>query len=291
MFIFFEKTKISFTFDWFNFNKFFFKQKINIMYQTKKINAVKSIQEGFRIAGMNWGLFIGFTVVFLVVSTVLGFIPIVSQVLSTFIYPILTIGFAVVAHQLATNRNVSFNNFFDGFQKTVPFLILTLLKTLVGLIFAAPLIYLLLQGFGGWESIKTLMDNSSPGDTEAAQEKLDLLKNAWRDLNIPLAIGAFFLALIPYFLFMFSAFFVWFKNSEPADALKQSASIVQNNIGPIIIFGILATVIALISALPCGLGLLFTMPALSCASYAAFASVVDIDEKQTMDTTEHFLGE
>ena len=261
------------------------------MHQTRKIDAVKSIQEGFRIAGMNWGLFIGFTVVFLVVSTVLGFIPIVSQVLSTFIYPILTIGFAVVAHQLATNRNVSFNNFFDGFQKTVPFLILTLLKTLVGLIFAAPLIYLLLQGFGGWESIKTLMDNSSPGDTEAAQEKLDLLKNAWRDLNIPLAIGAFFLALIPYFLFMFSAFFVWFKNSEPADALKQSASIVQNNIGPIIIFGILATVIALISALPCGLGLLFTMPALSCASYAAFASVVDIDEKQTMDTTEHFLGE
>jgi hypothetical protein len=69
------------------------------MYQTKKIDAVKSISEGFRIAGMNWGLFIGFTVVFLLLSTILSFIPIVNQIVSTFLYPILTIGFAVVAHQ------------------------------------------------------------------------------------------------------------------------------------------------------------------------------------------------
>jgi uncharacterized membrane protein len=261
------------------------------MYQTKKIDAVKSIQEGFRIAGMNWGLFIGFTVVFLLVSTILGLIPVVNQILSTFIYPILTIGFAVVAHQLVTNRNVSFNNFFDGFQKTVPFLILTLLKTLIGLIFAAPLIYLIFQAFGGWEMIKTLMDNSSPGDVEVAQEKLEIMKSGWRELNIPLLIGAFFLALVPYLLFMFSAFFVWFKNSEPVEALKQSANLVQNNIGAIIIWGILSTLIAIVSAIPCGLGLLFTVPALSCATYAAFASVVDIEDAQAIDTSEHLLGE
>ncbi len=261
------------------------------MYQTKKIDAVKSIQEGFRIAGKDWGLFIGFTVVFLVTSFILGLIPIVSQVLSTFIYPILAIGYYVAAHKLTTNSNLSFNNFFDGFQKTVPFLILTLLKTLIGLICAAPLIYLIFQAFGGWEDIKTIMDNSSPGDVEVAQEKLEIMKNGWRELSFPLLFVAFLLALIPYLLFMFSTFFVWFKNSEPADALKQSVTLVQNNIGQIIIFGILSALVAVISAIPCGIGLLFTIPALSCASYAAFASVVDLDENKSLDTSEHFLGE
>jgi hypothetical protein len=261
------------------------------MYQTKKIDAVKSIQEGFRIAGMNWGLFLGFTVVFLLVSTILSFIPILNQIVSTFLYPILTIGFAVVAHQMATNRNVSFNNFFDGFQKTVPFLILTLLKTLIGLIFVAPLLYLIFQAFGGWEMIKTLMDNSSPGDVEVAQEKFEIMKNGWRESNGLLIFVASLLAFVPYFLFIFSSFFVWFKNSEPVDALKQSAALVQDNIGAIIIFGILSVIIAIISAIPCGIGLLFTIPALSCASYAAFASVVDIEEVENLDTKDHFLGE
>jgi hypothetical protein len=261
------------------------------MYQTKKIDAVKSISEGFRIAGMNWGLFIGFTVVFLLLSTILNFIPIVNQIVSTFLYPILTIGFSVVAHQLATNRNVSFNNFFDGFQKTVPFLILTLLKTLIGLIFVAPLLYLVFKAFGGWEMIKVIMDNSSPGDTEAAQEKLEIIKNGWRESNVLLLFVAALLAFVPYLLFMFSAFFVWFKNSEPVDALKQSAEIVQNNIGAIILWSILAAIIAIISALPCGIGLLFTIPALSCTTYAAFASVVDIEEVENLDTKDHFLGE
>ena len=261
------------------------------MYQTKKIDAVKSIQEGFRIAGKDWGLFIGFTVVFLLVSTVLSFIPVVSQVLSTFIYPILTIGFYVGAHKIATNSNMTFNNFFDGFQKTVPFLILTLLKTLIGLIFAAPLIYLVFQAFGGWEMIKVLMDNSSPGDTEVAQEKLEIITSGWKASNGFLIFGAFLLAFVPYILFMFSAFFVWFKNSEPVDALKQSTTIVQENIGQIIIYGILSALVAAVSAIPCGIGLLFTIPALSCASYAAFASVVDLDENKSLDTKEHFLGE
>ncbi len=267
-----------------------YKQK-NIMYQTRKIDAVKSIQEGFRIAGMNWGLFIGFTILLFVVSSVLGMIPYVSQVITTFLNPILGLGVGIVAHKMATGQNLSFNNYFDGFQKWQPLVLLTLLKILITIIFAAPLIYLCFEAFGGIENLRIIADNSRPGDTEFATEKFDIIKRAWRNMNGFLIFGTFLLAMIPFVIFMFSEMLVWFKNAEPVNALTESANIVKDNIGQVLAWFVLTFLIVVVSALPCGLGLLFTVPALGCATYAAFASVVDIDSNKNLKTVDHFIGE
>lgn len=267
-----------------------YKQK-NIMYQTRKIDAVKSIQEGFRIAGMNWGLFIGFTILLFVVSSVLGMIPYVNQVITTFLNPILGLGVGIVAHKMATGQNLSFNNYFDGFQKWQPLVLLTLLKILITIIFAAPLIYLCFEAFGGIENLRIIADNSRPGDTEFATEKFDIIKRAWRNMNGFLIFGTFLLAMIPFVIFMFSEMLVWFKNAEPVNALTESANIVKDNIGQVLAWFVLTFLIVVVSALPCGLGLLFTVPALGCATYAAFASVVDIDSNKNLKTVDHFIGE
>ena len=326
MSLFFVKTKIKCTFDYFTINEsklnqkfakrkvlsfvqrtpmeeriyskgiplgrevFFNKQK-NIMYQTRKIDAVKSIQEGFRIAGMNWGLFIGFTVLLFVVSSILGMIPYVNQVITTFLNPILGLGVGIVAHKMATGQNLSFNNYFDGFQKWQPLVLLTLLKILITIIFAAPLLYLCLEALGGIENLRILADNSRPSDTEFATEKFEIMKTAWKSMNGWLIFGAFILAMIPFVIFMFSEMLVWFKNAEPVNALTESANIVKDNIGQVLVWFVLTFFIVLISALPCGLGLLFTIPALGCATYAAFASVVDIDNRGEMKTVDHLISE
>jgi uncharacterized membrane protein len=109
------------------------------------------------------------------------------------------------------------------------------------------------------------------------------------DLNFPLLMVLGLIAFLPTFFLMFAMFFVWYKNAEPMDAIKQSFELVKANFGQVLLFSFLWFLILIVSALPCGIGLLFTVPALGCATYAAFASVVDIDSDKEFDALEHLI--
>ncbi len=71
--------------------------------------------------------------------------------------------------------------------------------------------------------------------------------------------------------------------------MKQSMDLVMQNFGQVLLLAFLLVLILGASAIPCGIGLLFTIPAAAFANYAAFASVVDFGDSQEKIITDHLL--
>ncbi len=253
----------------------------------RSINATQGISEGFRLAGINWGLNIGFLIVVGIIGFFIGLIPIVSQAYSLFIAPIIIFGYGIVAHKFATNQRVEFGDYFKGFDQFGPLLLTNLAKTLVTLLFSVPFIFYILDAMGGISGIMDLVNSiSNPSES---REVIEQMIEKFSVLSIPIGFLLALLIFIPSFLLMFSLFFVWYKKSEPVDALKQSMGLVMENFGQIILFAILLAVINAVAALPCLIGLLFTVPASAFATYSLFASAVDIEDNGTKTTTDHFI--
>jgi uncharacterized membrane protein len=258
----------------------------------KTINATQSISEGFNLAGKNWGLNIAFVIVYFIIAGIAGimlsFVPLGGQVFNSIVAPILIFGFGIVAHKFAKNQRVDFGEYFDGFKMFMPLFLTNLLKTVVTFLAVVPLLMYLFNAFGGFDTISRIIALSS--DPMAIEELRDLVMDSLSDLNFPLLIVLGLIAFLPTFFLMFAMFFVWYKNAEPMDAIKQSFELVKANFGQVLLFSFLWFLILMVSVLPCGIGLLFTMPALGCATYAAFVSAVDIGADKEFDVIEHLVG-
>ncbi len=80
------------------------------------------ISKGFRIFEKEIGLFIGYTALFFLISTITAFIPFALL----FISGPLTAGFFIVAHKINKGEPYEFSTFFKGFDYFVPLLLFTL---------------------------------------------------------------------------------------------------------------------------------------------------------------------
>lgn len=107
------------------------------------VNIGNYVNKGFEIFKKDIGGFLGFTVLFIAISVVLGFIPIIGTIGSIIITPALSVGFFVVARKIDKGESYSFNNFFDGFQKTLP---LFLGQLVAGILVAIGAVLLLIPG-------------------------------------------------------------------------------------------------------------------------------------------------
>lgn len=97
------------------------------------------ISEGYEIFKENIGAFIGYTVITMIILSLLSFTYIGTILVSG---P-LTIGTAIVAHRIAMKRDHKFENFFKGFDFFVPLLVASLL---VGVFVSLGFILLILPG-------------------------------------------------------------------------------------------------------------------------------------------------
>ncbi|MCS6790071.1 MAG: hypothetical protein NZ580_03735 [Bacteroidia bacterium] len=82
------------------------------------------------------------------------------------------------------------------------------------------------------------------------------------------------IGLLAYFFLFSYSFLILEKNAELADAIKISFSLSLNNSGNLIIFVLVAWVINLVGALPCGVGLLVTAPTTLIASAGLYKKLV-----------------
>lgn len=82
-----------------------------------EVFASNCYSKGWQLVINNLGLFVGFTIVYMLISMVLGLIPFIGSLANLAISPSLIIGFYIVADKLEKGEQVTFSNFFDGFSK------------------------------------------------------------------------------------------------------------------------------------------------------------------------------
>lgn len=92
------------------------------------------INKGFDIFKKEPGLFIGFTLLYLVISIVLSVIPFVGAIANMAISAPLGAGFFIVAHKINKNETHSFGDFFKGFDSFMPLFLAGLVGGLITLL-------------------------------------------------------------------------------------------------------------------------------------------------------------
>lgn len=228
--------------------------------------------KGIDIFKKDIGSFVGYTLVYLIISMVVGFIPILGSIAGMFITYPLMMGFVIVAHKINRNEVFEFGTFFKGFDFFVPLFLQYLVIVLIACALLIPL------GIFAFASI----DLMNPD--------IFALANDLEGLGWPIL-----LIMIPLFYLMVSwrwaPHFIVFYNMPFWDAMETSRRLVGKNFWPLFGFLLLLGLLTMSGVVAFVVGLVFTIPLAMCVDYAAFADVtrlLSVDD-QDMDLTEHFV--
>lgn len=207
---------------------------INEGYEFRTSDYFKRGNELFK---QDSGLFIGYTCVYFLIIMIAGMVvPFAANILA----PPLAIGFYLVFQKVRKGESREFGDFFKGFDKIGPLILVSLVS---GMFISLGIILLIIPG-------------------------------------IYLAVA-----------YAIADKLVYFRNYEFWTAMEASRKLVSKQLGSWFWFFTLIFLINLAGALPCGLGLIWTIPYTMGAVFAAYEDVLglgDEEEQQGPDLTDHF---
>lgn len=236
------------------------------------------ISQGFSLLQKNLGGFIGFTLVFIILSGVVGLIPIVGPIAnSLFISPALTVGIYLVARKLDRNETTEFGDFFKGFDFIGQLALTALVMGAIILLSLVPF------GIAVWDS----------GLFDWYQDAIQYRVDASDLPSIP--IWSYILLLPAIFLgiaYSWSYLFVAFHGMSFWDAMEASRRILMKIWPVYFAFTIVVGLIMAAGIILLCVGLLASLPAGYCMFYAAFADVTKLNaEPDPGDEIEQHLVE
>lgn len=231
------------------------------------------IKEGFATWKQHAGAFIGFGLLYMVISTGLSFIPFVGSVVSSLVItPCLTAGAYYYSHNSRAQNFPEFNNFFEKFNSFVPILTLNLIVSLISIVLFLPFIFSI-----GFENITGIVSGNP-----------DLILEIFEDFN-PIKI----LFLIPSFFVLsligFGLPFIIFYDLSPMDALRYSVKFIFKHWIAYVAFLIVVSMISMSGVIACGVGIIATYTFIFPMSYEAFRGLTDLGGYNSGDKNPDLL--
>ncbi|EKF74171.1 ParB-like partition protein [Alcanivorax hongdengensis A-11-3] len=219
--------------------------------------AVGWLGDGLKMLSGNWGVVLGALVVTFLIAIVLQIIPFLGPIAQFFIMPLLYGGIVAIFRRIDVSGNSEFADLFAGFSNQTGPLILMALAQLGVFIVLGAVFALLFAMIGGFSSF----DPNNPSLHMSGGMAL---------------IGlVFFVAIILIsMLFYFAVPLIYLGKQNVLEAMKNSLSACLRNFFPLLIYGIVASIIAILACIPFGLGLLFVMPILAAAYYVSFKQIL-----------------
>jgi uncharacterized membrane protein len=216
-------------------------------------------------------------VIFLIISFVLGLVPILGTIITYFLYPALIAGFLIGADRLRRGESFEVGHLFAGFQQKAPPLLILgavwvggglLLLALAGILFAI---------FVGASGLMGAMMGGDSAKMEAVMGSM----GAGAIGGFLLAMLLVFLASIPLLMALwFAPALVVFHDLSPTAAVAQSFRASLKNIVGLVLCFITLMVLAMIGAIPFLLGWLVVFPLMFAAQYTCYRDVFVGDDEQ-----------
>ncbi len=226
------------------------------------------ISKGFNLFGRNAGMFIGYLLLSGLITVLIAIIPLLGIIALLGISGALSAGNFIVADKTERGEYVEFGNFFDGFKSWLPLMLNLLLQGVVFFVACIPFIAYLGLTIG----FSTFTSGDRP-EFSAAQ-----------GTTVGFLVLAFFCLLIYLsYSFIYAPFFIVFEKMDAWEAMNMSRRFVSKHFFVHFFFYMVWGFIITISCLPFFLGLLVTIPALSCSIYAAWADITDYHVEKTED--------
>lgn len=230
-----------------------------------------SAGRGWGWVAEGWELFkdrpwpwVGVTLLYLLISIVLNFVPFVGGLAMAILSPILSGGLMIGAHTQHQGGGFDIKQLFAGFERQTGPLALIGVASL-GFV----LVFLLVMAVvGGLAAVllagQGAMGGMQHGTFDSAQMGLWLLLPVLLLLlvTIPLAMA-----------FVFAPVLVALNEVPVLDAFKLSFQGCWRNILPFLVFGLVGLALSLLCLATLGLGLVVLMPVLTLATYMAYRDI------------------
>ena len=207
-------------------------------------------------------------VILIVIAVVLQFIPVIGSLAFSLITPALAGGLLYAAREAVEDRPIELGYLFRGLtDETIrtPLLILGVIWLGISILFTIAL-WMVAGGTMGMG----VMTGAMSGEPNAAA--LGAI-----GLGIVLVfIVALAFSVVIFALMVYAIPLVIFSDTAPMEAMKSSAHASIINTIPLLVFGIVYVVLAVIAAIPIGLGFLVLGPVTAGALYASYQDIYSV---------------
>ena len=224
------------------------------------------IVEGWQLFAKAPGAWIVILLIYLAISVVLAFIPFVGTLAQALLSPVLVGGMLYGAAALARGETLEIAHLFRGFQdqeRMGPLVLLGAISLggylLIGLV--------ILVFMGGGAIMGAAMDSS--GAIVPPEAMGGLLAGAGLVALLIIVVIGFLIAMALFYgtpLVMLAG-----QNAWPA--AQDSIAACWINMLPLLVFGLIYLVLAVVAAIPLGLGFLVLGPVTVCAVYASYREI------------------
>jgi uncharacterized membrane protein len=217
------------------------------------------ISEGWALMQGHIGAWIGIGVVFFIFSLILAFVPFIGSLVQMLIAPVLCAGMMLACRAKEEGEDVSVSHLFAGFSNRVGALMLLGVIYFLIILFAVAImgfVAALTVGFGA--SLSTLNSNSG-----ASVLVIVLVGLILALFLVPLALAQW---LSPPLVALHEDLTAW-------EAYKLALRGVLRNLLPFTVYGIVLTVLSVLTVFTLGLGLLILFPLCFCTLYAAYRDI------------------
>lgn len=211
--------------------------------------------EGWHLFREATGLWIGISVVLVLINIGLGLVPVIGDLASSFLFPVFGAGLMLGCHSLDSGEELTFGHLFAGFQSNFGRLLMVGVLYLVGI--AAIIAVAAALGFGGGFAAA-----AAGGKSTAAFSGLLFGGLAALVLGVPLVMSIWFAPGL-----------VVLHDLTAFEAMKLSFRGCLRNFLPFLIYGLVFIVLAVLASLPLFLGWLALMPVMFCSTYASYRDI------------------
>ena len=223
-------------------------------------NAFDWLRQGWALFAANPGLWIGLTIVLLVIVVGVQIVPLVGTLAAHLLMPVLGAGLLLVCRKIDEGDSVRIDDLFAGFKQNAGPLVMVGVLYMVAM-FAIVVIVVIVVIVGGGSVAGGLL-SAQPAGLGVIFGGLMLSLLLSLALSVPVAMAVWFAPAL-----------VFFNNMQPVEALKASFEACMKNVLAFLVYGLIVLVLAFFAALPVGLGFLVLIPVLAGSVYAAYRDV------------------
>ena len=214
------------------------------------------LAEGFGYFKQNPVAWIVAMIVWVILSSVLSFIPLIGSLAVTLLSPVISAGFMLGCREQEEGGDFRIGHLFSGFSNNVGQLILVGLLYLVSIIVVVVVIAMFAGGAAFM--LGDGLNNMGPDMASA--------------MIIPILIGSLF--IIPVVMaYWFAPALVALNDISAITAMKMSFSACLKNMLPFFLYGLIMIVLFIIGSIPFGLGLLVVIPMIVASMYTSYRDI------------------
>jgi uncharacterized membrane protein len=223
----------------------------------------------FRKAPLLW---IGMTLLVVVLMFVLAMIPVVGQLASTLLYPVLGAGLLLAARAAERGEPVGFGHLFACFDERLGPLLISGVLYLIGWFLVWLLAIAICAAVFGVGSLTALMNSDLSNLGLTALTTMGMV--ALLALLLVLALGT------PLVMaYWFAPPLIALRGDRPVPALKASFAASVRNIPPMLVYGLIGIALAIAATIPFGLGWLVLGPVFVASVYTSYRDIFGSAEK------------